>query len=112
MRDGHPGSEPPRRPGLDRYQDPLHFHTQSQLRLARSESEASRLARGALLLYLASAEALVHQAAVELGRPDLASLVADPARPLPLADAWRMLPAVVADAAGGSIDPETPPWPQ
>jgi len=51
------------------YQDALHFHTQSQLRLARSESEASRLARGSLLLYIASAEALVHQAAVELGKP-------------------------------------------
>ncbi|MDR3633088.1 MAG: hypothetical protein P4L84_04575 [Isosphaeraceae bacterium] len=32
------------------YQDALHFHTQSQLRLPRSESEASRLARASLLL--------------------------------------------------------------
>src|SRR4051794_21352667 len=59
------------------YQDALHFHTQSHLWLARSESQASRLARAALVLYLAGAEALVHQAAVELGRPDLASLLAD-----------------------------------
>jgi hypothetical protein len=94
------------------YQDALHFHTQSQLRLARSESEASRLARGALLLYIASAEALVHQAAVELGRPDLTSLVADPNRPLPAADAWRLLPAVVSEGTARSLDPDTPPWPQ
>ena len=43
------------------YQDALFFHTQS--RLARSDSESSRLARAALLLYVSSAEALVHQAA-------------------------------------------------
>jgi hypothetical protein len=95
------------------YQDALHFHTQSQLWLARSEGEASRLARAALVLYLAGAEALVHQAAVELGRPDLASLLADPGRPLALADAWRLLPAIVAgSSAAGSFDPELPPWPQ
>jgi len=94
------------------YQDALHFHTQSQLRLQRSESEASRLARGALLLYVSSAEALVHQAAVELGRPELTSLIADPSRPLSLADAWRLLPAVIAEGPAGSIDPEAPPWPQ
>src|SRR5690349_8456462 len=52
------------------YQDALDFHKQSHLRLPRSESEASRLARAAFLLYLASAEALVHQAAAELGRPE------------------------------------------
>ena len=51
------------------YQDALHFHTQS--RLAQSEGEAARLARAALLLYISSAEALVRQAAVELGRPEL-----------------------------------------
>ena len=51
------------------YQDALAFHTQS--RLARSDSEASRLARAAFLLYVSSAEALVHQAAAELGRPEL-----------------------------------------
>jgi hypothetical protein len=94
------------------YQDALHFHTQSQLRLARSESEASRLARGALLLYLASAEALVHQAAVELGRPELIGLVADPARPLPLADAWRLLPVLAVEVPVGPFDPEVAPWPQ
>jgi hypothetical protein len=95
------------------YQDALSFHTESQLRLARSEAEASRLARAALVLYLASAEALVHQAAVELGRPELVPLAADPARPLPPADAWRLLPSIVAGAPGlGGIDFEAPPWPQ
>ncbi|WP_422923667.1 hypothetical protein [Singulisphaera sp. PoT] len=94
------------------YQDALHFHSQSQLRLQRSESEASRLARGALLLYISSAEALVHQAAVELGRPELTALIADPTRPLPLAETWRLLPAAIADGTVGSIDPDTPPWPQ
>ena len=91
------------------YQDALHFHTQSQLWLARSEGEASRLARAALVLYLSSAEALVHQAAVELGRPDLASLLANPGRPLPLADAWRLLPAIVVGGPPGSFDPDLPP---
>ncbi|AGA31219.1 hypothetical protein [Singulisphaera acidiphila] len=94
------------------YQDALHFHTQSHLRLVRSESEASRLARGALLLYIASAEALVHQAAVELGRPELTALIADPGRPSPLADAWRLLPAIVAEGPTGAFDTELAPWPQ
>jgi len=94
------------------YQDALHFHTQSQLWLARSESESSRLARAALLLYVASAEALVHQAAAELGRPELANLVADPSRPLPLADAWRLLPAIASEDTPGPYDPQSPPWPQ
>src|SRR5271165_1626961 len=77
------------------YQDALHFHTQS--RLAQSEGEAARLSRAALLLYICSAEALVRQAAVELGRPELRGLLADPSRPLPLAEAWRLLPAIVAE---------------
>ena len=97
------------------YQDALEFHQQSHLRQARSEAEASRLARAAMLLYLAAAEALVHQAAVELGRPELAGLVADPARPLAPADAWRLLPAIVAEPAGpgpGPYDPNVAPWPQ
>jgi hypothetical protein len=94
------------------YQDALYFHTQSRLAEARSESEASRLARAGLVLYLAAAESLVHQAAAELGRPELASLVADPSRPLPLADAWRLLPAIASDGPAGPFHPETPPWPQ
>ncbi len=94
------------------YQDALHFHTQSRLAAGRSESEASRLARAALLMYLASAEALVHQAAVELGRPELIALIADPARPLPTSDAWRLLPAIVAEGPAGSFDADSPPWPQ
>ena len=94
------------------YQDALHFHTQS--RLAQSEGEAARLARAALLLYIASAESLVRQAAVELGRPELRGLLADPSRPLPLAEAWRLLPAIVAEPGvpTRSFEPEAPPWPQ
>jgi hypothetical protein len=94
------------------YQDALHFHTQS--RLAQSEGDAARLARAALLLYISSAEALVRQAAVELGRPELRGLLADPSRPLPLAEAWRLLPAVVAEPGvpTRSFNPEAPPWPQ
>jgi len=93
------------------YQDALDFHSQSRQMLARSVGSASRLARASLVLYVAAAEALIHQAAAELGRPDLARLVSDPDRPIPLADAWRLLPAVVAD---GSVpgDPDAPPWPQ
>ena len=96
------------------YQDALAFHTQSRLNLSRSEAEAGRFARAAMLMYLASAEALVHQAAIELGRPELAGLVADPSRPLPLADAWRLLPAIVAEgpATQARFDPTQPPWPQ
>ena len=94
------------------YQDALHFHTQSHLWLPRSESAASRLARAGLVLYLASAEALVHQAAVELGRPELAEIVADPNRPLPLTDSWKLLPAIISGGPAGAFDPETPPWPQ
>lgn len=96
------------------YQDALHYHTQSKIALGRSESEASRHARVAFLLYLSSAEALVHQAAIELGRPELAPLLADPSRPLPLSDAWRLLPAIVAEgpAANVRFDPTSPPWPQ
>jgi hypothetical protein len=94
------------------YQDALHFHTQS--RLAQSEGEAARLARAALLLYISSAEALVRQAAAELGRPELRGLLADPSRPLPLAEAWRLLPAIVAEPGVPTrpFEPESPPWPQ
>jgi hypothetical protein len=94
------------------YQDALFFHTQS--RLARADSESSRLARAALLLYVSSAEALVHQAAEELGRHELSGLIADPKRPLPLAEACRLLPAIAAEpgAGNGPFDPEAPPWPQ
>ena len=94
------------------YQDALSFHTQS--RLAQSESEASRLARAALLLYVSSAEALVHQAADELGRPELRGMLVDPCRPLPLFEAWRLLPAIVAEPGvpARPFDPESPPWPQ
>lgn len=94
------------------YQDALHFHTQSRLAENRSEAEASRLARAAFLLYLNAADALVHQAAVELGRPELMPLLADPSRPLPTSDAWRLLPAIVQDSPAGTFNPELPPWPQ
>ncbi len=94
------------------YQDALFFHTQS--RMARSDSEASRLARSALLLYVSSAEALVHQAAEELGRHELRGLIADPSRPMPLAEAWRLLPAITAEPGvpPGPFQPDAPPWPQ
>jgi hypothetical protein len=94
------------------YQDALHFHTQS--RLAKSDGEASRLARAALLLYISAAEALVHQAAEELGRQELRGLIADPSRPLPLAEAWRLLPAIAAEPGTPTrpFDPDSPPWPQ
>jgi hypothetical protein len=94
------------------YQDALSFHTQS--RLARSESESSRIARAALLLYVSSAEALVHQAALELGRPEASGILLDPDRPLPLGEVWRLLPAAVA-APGALVPPfdhDLPPWPQ
>ncbi len=94
------------------YQDALYFHTQSHRSAARSDGEASRHARAALMLYIAGAEALVHQAAAELGRPELARLVADPGRPLPLADVWRLLPAIVFDGPPAGFDPKAPPWPQ
>jgi hypothetical protein len=94
------------------YQDALAFHTQS--RLARSDSEASRLARAALLLYVSSAEALVHQAAADLGRPELRTMMVDPSRPIPLYEAWRLLPAIVGEPGSHPqpFDPEAPPWPQ
>ena len=94
------------------YQDALAFHTQS--RLARSESEASRLARAALLLYVSSAEALVHQAAADLGRPELCTMLVDPSRPIPLYEAWRLLPAIAGEPGSHPqpFDPEAPPWPQ
>lgn len=94
------------------YQDALEFHSQCRLMLPKSEGASSRLARAALLLYVSSAEALVHQAAVELARHDLAGLVADPARPLPLADAWRLLPALIGTSGAGLGDPNSAPWPQ
>ena len=90
----------------------MHFHTQGKLALGRSESEAGRLSRAGLLLYIAAAEALVHQAAVELGRPELAAVVADPGRPLPLIDAVRLLPAILGAGPSGAVDPEAAPWPQ
>ncbi|WP_435017261.1 hypothetical protein TA3x_004860 [Tundrisphaera sp. TA3] len=92
------------------YQDALEFHKQSRLALKQSESAASRFARASLLLYVASAEALIHQAAAELGRADLAAVVADPMRPLPLADVSKLLPGILG--APKACDHDTPPWPQ
>jgi hypothetical protein len=94
------------------YQDALSFHTQS--RLARSESEASRIARAALLLYVSSAEALVHQAALELGRAEPREMLVDPDRPISLFEAWRILPVVAAEPRTllPPFDHDAPPWPQ
>lgn len=94
------------------YADALHFHTEARVRMSVSEAEASRLARAAFTLYLDSASALVHQAAVELGRPELWPLVADPSRPLPLAEVWRVLPAIVGEGPAGPFKPDQAPWPQ
>ena len=94
------------------YQDALEFHSQSRLMLSRSEGASSRLARAALLLYVASAEALIHQAAAELGRADLASIVSDPGRPLSLEEACRLLPAIVGPGYASAIDPKASPWVQ
>ena len=94
------------------YQDALWLHTQSHLRHPRSESEGARLARAALLLYLQAAEALVHQAASELGRPELSHLLTDPAHPRSLAEAWTLLPAIAAEEPFAAFDPDCPPWPQ
>lgn len=95
------------------YQDALHFHTQSHLVLSRSQSESSRLARSALLFYVSGFEAMIHQAATELGRPDLSRLVDSAERPLPLADAVRLLPSIVVGTSSGSPQEfEKPPWPQ
>lgn len=94
------------------YSDALHFHNEARLRVSVSEAEASRLSRASLLLYLSSASSLVHQAAVELGRPELWPLVADPSRPMPLAEVWRVLPAIVGEGPAGPFRPEQAPWPQ
>ncbi len=94
------------------YQDALEFHSQSRLMLAKSERSSSRLARASLLLYVASAEALIHQAAIDLGRSDLVELIADPARPLPTIEVWKLLPAVVGHASSPTIDFSASPWPQ
>ena len=93
------------------YSDALDFHSQSRQMMAKSVPAASRLARASILLYIEAVESLIHQAAVELGRPDLAPLVGDATRPLPLADAWKLLPAIVANGSVAS-DPDSPPWPQ
>lgn len=94
------------------YQDALEFHKLSHLRLARSEAEASRLARAAFLLYLDAAEALVHQAAAELARPELGGLLTDPSRPMDGLSAWGLLPAIVGDGTPSGFDPARPPWAQ
>lgn len=94
------------------YNDALHFHTESRLKDHESRAEGSRYARAALTLYLDCASALVHQAAVELGRPELWPLVADPSRPLPLAEVWRILPSIVGEGPAGPFRPDQAPWPQ
>ena len=94
------------------YQDALEFHKQSHLRLARSEAEASRLARAAFLLYLEAAEALIHQAAVELARPELRGLMLDSPRSIEGMSAWTLLPLIVGEGTSGGFEPSIPPWPQ
>ena len=61
-----------------------------------------------------SAEALIHQAAAELSRPEFARLASDPSRPIPTIAAWRLLPALAIECgqAPASSEPDAPPWPQ
>ena len=95
------------------YQDALHFHTQS--RLAQSEGEAAGWPACGALLYISSAEALVRQAAVELGRPELRGLLGRPQPALSRSPRpGGSLPAIVAEPGvpTRSFDPESPPWPQ
>jgi hypothetical protein len=94
------------------YQDAVEFHTQSRQALPRSESASSRLARGSFLLYIGAAEALVHQAAIELSAFDRAALIADPTHPRPTFEAWKLLPAIVGVGSNAEIDESSPPWPQ
>ena len=77
------------------YQDALSFHTQS--RLARSESEASRFARAALLLYVWSERPWFGRPRASWAAPELRGILVDPDRPLPLLEAWRLLPAIAAE---------------
>jgi hypothetical protein len=94
------------------YQDALELHTQSRLRASRSEAEASRLARSAVLAYLAAAEALAHQAVAELASPALTGgRLADPDCPRPLAEIWAILPALSLSGPVAVFDPEAAPWP-
>jgi hypothetical protein len=94
------------------YQDALELHTRSRLLAGRSEGEASRLARSAVLAYLAAAEALAHQAAVELAAPALTDgRLADPDRPRALAEIWAILPALALSGPVAAFDPEAAPWP-
>ena len=93
------------------YQDALEFHSQSRLMLARSESGSSRLARAALLLY----GRLGRVPGPSGGRRSWAGLSLPrcwptPSRPLPLEDAWRLLPAIAGQGATASGDPSAPPW--
>jgi hypothetical protein len=92
------------------YQDALEFHQQSHLRLVHSEGEASRLARAAFLLYLSSAEALLHQAVTDLVRPALARHLTAANRPVSLPELCRLLPQIVGEPVAGSIDLNQPPW--
>lgn len=95
------------------YQDALFLHTLSHRRMAvPNPSEAGRFARAALLLYLDATEALFHQAALELARPELSALLRDPSRCVPLQDAWRLLAAISVEGLGCSGNLDSAPWPQ
>ena len=87
------------------YQDALHFHTQSQPGAVGGRGEPAGTGGAAALL--SSAEALVHQAAVELGRPELAELAADPPPPAP----GRCLAAPARDRGRPGVHPPYDPGP-
>ena len=78
------------------YQDALSFHTQS--RLARSESEASRIvASGTVALCVecgGPGSSSRHRVGPARAAGDRSSI---PDRPLSLFEAWRLLPAIAAE---------------
>ena len=98
------------------YQDALYFHTESKLALGRSESEASRLARRRCCSISPRLRRWSTSRRRSSGQPELAGLLADPRRPIPLQDVWRLLPAAIMVRAvihsAAVFDPESPPWPQ
>ncbi|MFO0960962.1 MAG: hypothetical protein U0800_26575 [Isosphaeraceae bacterium] len=64
------------------------------------------------MFYLDAVEALIHQAAAELARPELSGILRDPTRGIPLQDAWRLLSAISVEGVGCTGNLDAPPWPQ
>ena len=72
------------------YQDALWLHTQSHLRLPDPRARPAGWSGRAAPLS-PGGRALVHQAAVELGRPELSHLLSDPTAPS-AGEAWACSP--------------------